>query len=155
MVPSYSRSINLYLNTLALHKNQNDPSKSRELFTQRYSIIFQKTCIFRNTALRASNLACLRMVKAVPPVTSYAFIMGEWKTLLLLCSMQYAVCSMQYFIQLTAHVTRNNYLLFCDVPPTCFGPCRPSSGRTVTKEYHCNKCREKCAYMGLKFNTIN
>jgi hypothetical protein len=29
----------------------------------------------------------------------------------------------------------SNYLLFCDVSPTFFGPYAPSSGRLFTKEY--------------------
>jgi len=35
-----------------------------------------------------------------------------------------------------ANFTCNHqYLLFCDVPPTWFSPCRPSSGRSFTREY--------------------
>jgi len=32
---------------------------------------------------------------------------------------------MQYLIQLTAHVTRNNHLQFSDVSPTYFSPYIP------------------------------
>jgi hypothetical protein len=40
------------------------------------------------------------MVKAVTPITSYAFLMDPWKNSLL-------PSTMHYLIQLTAHVTRN------------------------------------------------
>jgi hypothetical protein len=41
---------------------------------------------------------------------------------------------MQYVAQVTAHVTTNSRPLICDVPATCFGPYRSSSGRSFTKE---------------------
>ena len=49
--------------------------------------------------------------------------------------------TIQQLIQLVAHVNINNYLLFCDGPPPCFGPLRPSS---FTKEYIYNKCCQRC-----------
>ena len=36
----------------------------------------------------------------------------------------------------TSYLTINNYLLFCDNAPPCFGPCRPSSGRSNYKGIH-------------------
>jgi hypothetical protein len=38
----------------------------------------------------------------------------------------------------------HKYLLFCDAYPTCFGPCRPSAGRSFTKEYIYTKCCPRC-----------
>lgn len=61
----------------------------------------------------------------------------------------------QYLIQLTARVTINSCLLFCDAPPTCFGPYRPLSGRSFMKEYIHNKCCPRCAYVELKYNVLN
>lgn len=55
----------------------------------------------------------------------------------------------QSFTQLIACVT-SNCLLFCDVSPTFFGPCKPSSGRLFTKEYVYKKCCLIFAYMNLK-----
>ena len=101
MDPSYSRSINLFLNSLALQIKSKRPfEKSGTIYPVTQHITSQKTCIFKNTALRVSNLACLRMVKAVTPVTSYAFLTSAWKNSLLLPTIE-------YLIQLTAHVTRN------------------------------------------------
>jgi len=41
----------------------------------------------------------------------------------------------QYLIQLIAHVTIRNHLLFCDALVPCCGPCRLSSRNPFTKEY--------------------
>jgi hypothetical protein len=38
------------------------------------------------------------------------------------------VLYVQYSIQPSARVITNSYPLFCDARPTCFDPCRPSSG---------------------------
>ena len=40
----------------------------------------------------------------------------------------------QYVAHVNAHVNTNNRPLICDVPATCFGPYRLSSGRSFTKE---------------------
>jgi len=40
-----------------------------------------------------------------------------------------------YFVKLTVHVIINNHVLFCDPNATCFGPYRPSSDMSFTKEY--------------------
>jgi len=49
----------------------------------------------------------------------------------------------------------NKYLLFHDVPPTYFGPYKPSSKITFTKEYTENKQRPSCVYMRLNYKVIN
>jgi hypothetical protein len=49
----------------------------------------------------------------------------------------------------------NNYLLFRNVPHTCFGPYKPSSRIPFTKEYAANKWHPRCVYMKLKYRVIN
>jgi len=63
---------------------------------------------------------------------------GDSITLSILCAVNWLIT--QYVIKLTAHISINNYLLFCDAPPTCFSPYRPFLGQTFTKEYICNTC---------------
>jgi hypothetical protein len=63
--------------------------------------------------------------------------------------------AIQCLIQLIAHVTINNSMLFCAAPPTFFYPCRPYSGRSYTEEYIYYKCCQRYAYVKLKYNVIN
>ena len=61
----------------------------------------------------------------------------------------------QYLIQLIAHRTINNHLLFFDAPTACFVLYRPSSGRSLMQQHDCDKLYQRCARMELKYNVIN
>ena len=44
--------------------------------------------------------------------------------------------TIKYLIHLISVLTINNCCLFCDAPPTCFIPYRPSSGRSFTRNIY-------------------